>query len=150
MQAPVCSAIYILPVKYWLHQHLNMTALHAWMEANLNTLVTVITLYIINHSYLLSKLFASFQTSAEDGALSTELSGSCSNCIWLIYQEFCDQLNATLIIFVNNNNNNNNNNNKVLLDNTAISCLFWLLDCSSFQTFMMLPRRQAYKQMSSI
>ena len=34
--------------------------------------------------YHLSQLSASFQTSAEDGALSTELSGSCSNCIWLI------------------------------------------------------------------
>ena len=33
----------------------------------------------------LSQLFASFQMSAEDGALSAELSGSCSNCIWLIY-----------------------------------------------------------------
>jgi len=33
----------------------------------------------------LSQLFVSFQMSAEDGALSAELSGSCSNCIWLIY-----------------------------------------------------------------
>ena len=31
----------------------------------------------------LSQLFASFQTSAEAGALFTELSTSCSNCIWL-------------------------------------------------------------------
>jgi len=74
-------SVYVCSIQRGIHTLLFQTQWYWYRQSCFSSRCRTSLEYSLSKCHL-SQLFASFKTSAEDGALSTELSGSCSNCIW--------------------------------------------------------------------